>query len=156
MKHTYIKPINSEKLVKELSQSSFKDKLVHVDSSFQLGNVTVNLSSALTTAEKTELDSLIASHTTDDFQKYVEKAIMNAQVFGNEIMVEYGAKNVIAGKSVTDVGLISERLAIVQQLLSSGSLHVALAELDNVTVDALISQAEIDEVKTKIQEYLGL
>lgn len=109
-------------------------------------------------SELTALDALITAHdsTTNAPTRSVEKAVSKAMGFGKNLMIEYAAENVLAGKTTAEVKTISDKLIDLQRLLDSGSLYVALEEMDNVVPDTLVTQATIDDFKAKIQAYLGV
>lgn len=87
----------------------------------------------------------------------INKIVNLAAEFGRQIMLEYGTRNVMAGKSPEQVAAIMIKMAKVQQLVLGGALYTALSELDNVEVDGvLIDLANMNFFKNKIRTYLGL
>jgi len=89
-------------------------------------------------------------------EKYVTTRIKAAMAFGTNLMAEYGAQNVVSGKTVANIMTLSTKLATLQSLLQSGSLYAALDEIDRITPDALLTQATKDQFKVKIRKYLGI
>jgi len=77
--------------------------------------------------------------------------------FGQQIMAEYGAKNVLRGLSVAQVQSIMALTSDIQSALLSGSLYVALDEISQIIPDGiLITQTDMDDFRHKIQDYLGI
>lgn len=89
-------------------------------------------------------------------EKYVAVRIKAAMTFGINLMAEYGAQNVVSGKSVADIIALSTKLAKLQSLLQSGSLYAALQEIEELETDSLLTQVTKDQFKVKIRKYLGL
>lgn len=107
-------------------------------------------------AHQAEYNTWKIAHSAPDMVTIVKNKILKAMDFGKNLMAEYGAKNILAGKSIADIKEITSRLATLQTLLTSGSLYCALDEMNNITADELISQETINEFKTKLQNYLGI
>jgi len=109
----------------------------------------VNIKKAL----KTEWDAYQARVAA---QKYIATRITAAMAFGQKIMAEYGASNVYTGKTVAEIKLIAAKLSTLQSLLLSGSLYVALDEIDLIEADSLVTNEVKNEFKAKIRKYLGI
>jgi len=107
------------------------------------------------------ITALVNAHTSLTAFESVQNVIENAMSFGRQLMKEYAASNVIAGYNTAQVKAISNHLENVQRYIDSGSLYVALDEINSLsplTVDSveLISQAKLDEFSQKIMDYLGI
>jgi hypothetical protein len=89
-------------------------------------------------------------------QKIVATRIKAAMDFGRNLMAEYGAQNVVSGKTTAQVTQIATKLSTLQALLLSGSLYAALDEIDLITSDALVTDQVKAEFKAKIRKYLGI
>jgi hypothetical protein len=89
-------------------------------------------------------------------QKYIATRITAAMDFGKKLMAEYGASNVYSGKTIAEVKAIAAKLSTLQALLLSGSLYVALEEIDSITSDTLVTDQVKAEFKAKIRKYLGI
>lgn len=89
-------------------------------------------------------------------QKTVAARIKVAMAFGQNLMAEYGAQNVVSGKTTAQVIAIANKLANLQQLLLSGSLYAALEEIENIATDDLVTLATKNEFRAKIRKFLGL
>lgn len=85
-----------------------------------------------------------------------KNAVLRAMSFGQNLMAEYGAKNILRGYTTAQVRQIATDLAGIQALLLSGSLYSALEDIAAFTPTALILQSDIDEFTAKLQTYLGL
>lgn len=81
--------------------------------------------------------------------------IIKCMTFGKQIVAEFGADNLMAGKTSSQVLAIAAKLSNVQLLLLSGSLGSTLSVLSSITPDANIEQATIDTFKNKIITFLG-
>ena len=146
--------INFDKLEKEFDSSDYSQK---IHSMYGIdGEITIVVSEELTSGELLDVESKINNHSPVDMEAYVQGKILAAMDFGKDIMSQYGARNVLSGKTVAEVRTISDKLNNLQTLLLSGSLHVALDEIANTVPDALVTQADLDEFTLKIQDYLGL
>jgi hypothetical protein len=96
-------------------------------------------------------------NTMTGIESNINKIVNLAAEFGRQIMLEYGTRNVMAGKSPEQVAAIMIKMAKVQQLVLGGALYTALSELDNVEVDGvLIDNTNMNFFKNKLRVYLGL
>lgn len=86
----------------------------------------------------------------------VKARILEAMEFGKQLMAEFGATNVLAGKTTAQIAAISDKLSVVQSRLLSGSLYAALIAIDTLEPDANVSTEAIAEFKAKIQAFLGV
>jgi len=96
------------------------------------------------------------SNKTVPIQTIVERKIINAQVFGNSIILEFAAENVLLGYDLTDIKNIIVLTSKVLAALQTGSLYVALDELELVEENAYISQERKTKYRNKLQSYLGI
>jgi hypothetical protein len=85
----------------------------------------------------------------------VKARILEAMEFGKQLMAEFGASNVLAGKSTAQIAAISDKLAVVQARILSGSLYAALSAINALEPDANVSAESIAEFKAKIEEFLA-
>lgn len=86
----------------------------------------------------------------------VKARILEAMEFGKQLMAEFGASNVLAGKTTAQIAAISDKLAVVQARILSGSLYAALSAIDALEADANVSAEAIAEFKLKIEIFLGI
>lgn len=98
-----------------------------------------------------------ASYTSIPIEEVIKRKILAAMEFGRNLMAEYGSQNVLAGFTLEQIQDIMARTSKVQAALSTGSLYVALVELDAVETDeVVVTTARITECRNKIQAYLGI
>jgi hypothetical protein len=93
--------------------------------------------------------------TPPDPAVLVKARILEAMEFGKQLMAEFGASNVLAGKSTAQIAVISDKLAVVQSRILSGSLYAALSAIDALEADANVSAEAIAEFKVKIETFLN-
>lgn len=86
----------------------------------------------------------------------VKNKIKAAQTFSIDMMAEYGAENVLSGKTVDQVIQISLDLVEIQPLLMSGSLYASLKKMSSFTPTSLVSAAIVLKYGNKIRTYLNL
>jgi hypothetical protein len=99
---------------------------------------------------------ILAEETSYKQERAFRQNVDNAMDFGHEIIVEFSALNAINQLTTAQVLEISQRLAVVQVLLSTGALYTALDVLENITADELLSQELLDYFEQKIRNYLGI
>lgn len=88
---------------------------------------------------------------------YVKSRIAAARIFGIGLVTEYGATNVLAGKTTEQVQQIMQITGKVVVALNTGSLYVSLAELAAIVPDdTLITAAQVTFFRNKIQDYVGV
>lgn len=109
-----------------------------------------------------EFDAWVVSTTIPPDQAalqlaYVQSRISAARIFGIGLVTQYGATNVLAGKTTEQVQQIMQITGKVVVALNTGSLYVSIAELDAIEPDGvLISTSQITFFRNKIQDYLGV
>jgi hypothetical protein len=86
----------------------------------------------------------------------VKGRILEAMEFGKQLTAEFGASNVLAGKTTAQIAAISDKLSVVQARILSGSLYAALEAIDALQPDANVSAEAIAEFKLKVQVFLGI
>lgn len=158
MIYEYNKAVDSGLLKTQIIDAGIATPLTAITFDGLATKTYVEFDGNLTSQEIDSLNVLMANHDPSGVQTvhYVQNKILAAMNFGQMLMVEYGAKNILAGMTNAQVRQVSDKLEVIQRLLSSGSLYCALDEMDNITPDELVTQAVIDEFKGKIQAYLGL
>lgn len=148
----YTRKVNTEKL--QLEIAAITPLLLHASS---YGNdVYVVLSEEPDEATKLLIDAAVANHNTVDIERLVERRLLTAMDFGKSLMVKYGTKNILIGRTTEQVIAISEKLVFIQSLLSSGSLYAALSKIEELIPDELILQSDIDYFKQELKSYLGI
>lgn len=84
-----------------------------------------------------------------------KQSIQDAMAFGQDLIAQFGALNVINGLSSVQVAQVAAKLASVQALLLSGSLKTARLAIQGIVVDDYITQAVKDDFAGRITAYLG-
>lgn len=92
---------------------------------------------------------------TPTMQHIVSQKILNRMAFGQQVMAGYGAHNILAGFSTSQVTQIAGQLANIQALIQSGSLETARTLISQITPSDLIPQTSIDFIVNKITVYLN-
>jgi hypothetical protein len=82
--------------------------------------------------------------------------IKQAMTFGHNLIAEFGAGNVIAQLTPIQVAGVAQKLLNVQLLLLSGSLYTAIAALQGLVPDAILTTAVIKNYTNQIQTYLEI
>lgn len=153
--YNYVKAINADKLDVELKHSS----LPYVYLETVGDKVKLWMRVDLTSEQVSSLDSIMESHTTlemVDPGAIVRDKIVKAMEFGRNFIVSYAADNIMAGYSLADIQKILERTTTITTALTTGSLYVALDELNKLQPDELITEATITKYRHKLQDYLNL
>lgn len=89
-------------------------------------------------------------------EQFVRKRIKEAKQFGDQLIEEYGVRNVMSGKTTEQIRHIINKLSSMQLMLMSGSLYTALAQLDLVVPDNVVTQDDINYFRKRIKDYLGM
>lgn len=102
--------------------------------------------------------------TPDEQLVYVENLVKNAIKFGQGLIINFAAKNVLEG--ITLAGKTREvatYLANIQVLLNSGSLYGAIDQINDLINEGVpsnlapyVTEAKLEEYKALIEEYLGV
>ena len=153
MEYSYLKNTNAPKLLKELRALN----LPGFNGIYTVGqDVKVVFASALSTENKATLDITVDSHTNDpDPEAYVTEKIAKAKEFGDSIIMEFAARNVIQGLTTEQIGLVMNKLAGLITALNTGSLNVAIGAIDAVEPDQLITVELIAQYRAKIVSFLA-
>lgn len=118
----------------------------------------VNTAQQLTNAQQNSLNQVVASHSAlSTIQDQVASKIMAARDFGVRLIAQYGAQNVLSGYSIEQIQDIMTRTAKVQAALNTGSLYVAISELNAIELDdTIITAAKIKVFRNQIEDYLQI
>ena len=98
----------------------------------------------------------VAPAPTPALAEVVKGRILSAMDFGKDLIATYGTQNVLAGRTSSDIRTLILKLQTLQLLLMSGSLYSALAELQNIQPDSLVTQQDLDTFASRIRAYLGI
>lgn len=118
----------------------------------------VNTANQLTNAQQLALNQVVASHiAATNLVDTVASKIMAARAFGIKIITQYGAQNILAGYPVSVIQDIMLRTAKVQGALNTGSLYVAITEINAIVPDdSIITAVKLQAVRNQIEDYLGI
>lgn len=159
--YNYVQANNPVKLYRELNTSSVAGLISSITISGD--NIDIETYDELSTSDETTLSSLIASHTTPDPTASVNKALENAMEFGHKLLLDFSTQNVLNG--ITQAGKTKEVLNYlinVKSAIDTGSLYVAVAEIDDlilagvpVDLDPFINETILNTFKARIIAFLS-
>lgn len=94
------------------------------------------------------------SKNTPTMQEIIAQKILNRINFGQQLMANFGAQNILAGYTTSQIQQIAGQLQTVQALMQSGSLETTKAVMLAITPSTLITQTTINNFAQQIQDYL--
>ncbi len=154
--YTYVKQINSSRLVKEITAAGLTN-LDHIDTFGP--TVVVCFVNSLSDSQKTVLDTIISNHILETTREMIDAVITDAIAFGNTVKKDFVAENVMLG--ITQRGLtghVRKMLREVKDAMESGSLYDAITEIKSLNPDdfdnAIVTPARILVFRNKIETYL--
>lgn len=157
IRYSYIKVVNTDKLEAEIKLTNLPYCYLETVGA---DRVYIWMSEELSNGQELILTNLINDHSIEIViqpAELVKQKILAAMSFGRGLIAEYGASNVLSGYSIEQIRDIMNRTYKVQNALNTGSLYVALTELDNIeTDDSVITEEKILHFKHKIQDYLNI
>lgn len=101
----------------------------------------------------TKYDSLTASDMTLD---PIKSAIFSAMDFSKDLLADIGARLVVKGYDSAQVEQYFTDTGNLLNLLQSGALYTALTRLGAMTPTAVVPQEDLDFMKQRIENYLGI
>lgn len=91
-----------------------------------------------------------------DMEHYVSDAIVNARTFGNALIVQFSAENVLSGFTTEQLDTTLATLSDVMDALKAGAIAIALARLSLVTPDGIIITTQrLAQYANYMTMYLG-
>ena len=153
--YPYTKSYTLDKLVSEIAGAGIPMISMDLPSSEEF---VVNTANQLTSTQASALNAVVAAHiASSSLQDIIANRILAARSFGVRLIAQYGAQNIIAGYSVAEIQAIMIRTNAVQAALNTGSLYVAITELNAVeTDDKYITPDKIKYFRNIIEDYLGV
>lgn len=125
-------------------------------------NIIVHSNVALNQTEIDSIQSIINSHTPSLIPTY-KKVIRNAIEFGNDLLEEFAAENILSG--ITQAGKtkdVADYLVDATRYLQTGSLYEVMNECDRliaagipVGLSPFVTETKLNNFKTKIIGYLS-
>lgn len=144
-----------DKLEDEILASIIREKYVSM-STFGV-DLSVFVQGDLTADEKTALDVVIAAHVPFDPKAAARNAVAEAMTFGRSVIIDCGAFNAVRNLTSIQIKDITTKTQCVITALLTGSLYVALDELELVSTDATILTADwVTQIRNSIQDYLEI
>lgn len=99
-------------------------------------------------------------------QQIVQKSILSAQTFGNNLLLQFAADNVLAGITQANKTIVvSDYLEDLYNYISAGSLYASIQKVNELIADTsdnkancspFITNAVLYTYMNKIQTYLGV
>jgi hypothetical protein len=105
-------------------------------------------------AYQTHLHIVSNDSKNESAQRYISRIINNARAFGQQLMDDFGARNVMHGYNEATIIEISNRLAPVQNAIQSGSLKAAKTLLMGIDCTDFMTADEKAQWIQKIDNYL--
>ena len=158
IEYNFIKNANLDKLTDEINQSGLIG-LNHINSNGT--NISIIFNSELNSSDVTILNSLVTNHVSFDQKKYIENIILKSINFGNQLISEFAAENVIMGITQDGMtGTVRKRMSEIVNALNTGSLYDAINEARAVPPEhkdsKYITDVRLLQFINKIEAYLGL
>lgn len=87
----------------------------------------------------------------------VKLKILDAMAFGESIILEVAAENVLLKFTTPQVLAMLTKFANIKAMLETGSLYTALLAMQAIKPDpVLMPQSRVDKYSNKIKTYLGI
>jgi len=83
----------------------------------------------------------------------LRRIIRDARVWGQDFVEEFGARNVVEGRSRAEMNALFQKLKDIQLLIMSGSLGLVLDHIDDLQTDLAFTEEMRTLWKTKITEF---
>jgi hypothetical protein len=125
-------------------------------------NLIIHASEELTGTQLSEIENIALSHDPIDMAEIIKQTIGDAMNFGNNLILEFAAENVLLG--ITQAGktkAVADYLADVTRYAQTGSLYEVLNEIHRLeslglpqNLEPFVTQARINLFKQKILDYL--
>jgi len=152
MIYEYSKDINSDKLNREV-----KAILGNIITGVRTNGIQVfiDVSRELDLVEWDVLSGLVTAHSPFDVNAHVSNKIIKAMDFGKSLMVEFGTRNVIAGLTTPQIQALIHKVMPLISALNTGSLNVAIEEIDTIEPDEILTAETIAVYRAKIVAFLA-
>ncbi len=124
-------------------------------------DITVHAGVSLTLFEQASVETAISSHVPNTAHAYVSSVIKNAIQFGNQLLINYAAENVLLGITTEGkTGQVLTKLASVQLALQAGSLYEAITRIRATPTseydEKYVTANRLLAFVNKIETYRGL
>lgn len=158
---TKLNDANLEKLNTEIEDSNINTLILNTFKNEE--EIIIIFEQDLTPQEKTELDSIINSHSSLNDKEKAILIVKNAVDFGQELIIEFAGENVALG--ITQAGKtkqVADYLSDVTRYVQTGSLYEVISEIDRLISNGLSTDLEpyitldrLNTFKQKIVDYLS-
>lgn len=153
--YPYTKSYSLDKLTEEISGAGIPMISMDLLSPTQF---VINTAVQLSNSQVGTLNAVVAAHiATSSLQDQIANRILAARNFGIRLIALYGAQNILSGYNLEQIQFIMEKTAKVQAALNTGSLYVAISELNLIEPDGvLITTEKIKSFRNLIEDYLQI
>lgn len=156
--YSFNKNANLDKLTNEINLSGILglNAMNLIDTS-----LTIVFNQELTVNDLNLLTTIVSNHNNFDQKKYVESLILKSINFGNELISEFAAENVMMGITQDGMtGTVRKHMSEVVSALNTGSLYDAIIEAKAIPAEhkdgKYITNARLLTFINKLETYLGI
>ena len=145
-------------LIQNVQSSNIATPLINIETSGNGPNMQVSLffNDVLSSDDQLTLNSIMSSYVNELPAHQTALNQINKDIsFGMSVVAQFGAANRLAGLTTAQVVQVAQQLAPIQSLLLSGSIATALAAIQSLTPNAIITQAAISNYSQLLQNYLN-
>lgn len=153
--------VNLDKLQTEIEGSNITKTVMNkVDTGSEFAVV---FDQELTSQEISELDTLVANHNFLTQAEEVRMVVSGAIAFGNELIVDFAAENVLMG--ITQAGKtkdVADYLSDLMRYAQTGSLYEVINEVDRliaaglpVDLEPFVTLARMQNFRQRVVDYLA-
>lgn len=117
-----------------------------------------------TAEELTHINAVVYAHSHLSAQESVRLTMQRAVEFGNNLMIEFAAENILLG--ITQAGKtkqVADYLQNVMRYIQSGSLYEVISEIDSLISAGIapelapfVTEARLLAFRGKVTAYLGM
>lgn len=152
---TYIKNINRDLLVKELTAAGVNNLISSIE---VRGNIlNIKTSRNLSILEEAKIYDVLLKHSPPSIlEQNMQARVTAAMQFGQKFMIEFATENIMLGLTVEQIAEMLIKYGHIQSMMLSGSLYTALAAVQAVEPDNLITQERKDRCIKKLKTFLGI
>ncbi len=145
-------------LIQNVQSSNISTPLINIETSGNGPTMQVSLffNDALSSDDQMTLNNIMSSYVNELPAYQTALNQINKDVsFGMSVVAQFGAANRLAGLTTAQVMQVAQQLAPIQSLLLSGSIATALAAIQSLTPNAIITQTAISNYSQLLQNYLN-
>ena len=152
--YSFEKAYNLQKLNDEIMASNLPIATIDwVDAT----HFVVNSQNQLTNLQQLTLNSVVEAHNSAmDVKTLIASKIAAARQWGVQLMDRQAAENVMAGYDIETIEHIMDTADKVMIALRTGSLYVAIARLNRITPDEVLTVAKLKAMRNEIEDYLKI